>query len=73
MYIPPLVVTKDFARKLTPLECIRCFGLPDDWCDIPGITDNQKYKAIGNSIALHPLQWLFERIDAIHEVILDIG
>jgi site-specific DNA-cytosine methylase len=27
----------------------------------------------GNSIALHPLQWLFERIDAIHEVILDIG
>ena len=40
------------VRRLTPLECTRLQGYPDDWLDIPGASDSQKYKALGNSIAL---------------------
>lgn len=40
------------VRRLTPLECTRLQGYPDSWLDIPGASDSQKYKALGNSIAL---------------------
>ena len=40
------------VRRLTPLECTRLQGYPDSWVDIPGASDSQKYKALGNSIAL---------------------
>lgn len=36
-------------RKLTPLECERLQGLPDDWT--AGGSDAKRYKAIGNGMA----------------------
>lgn len=40
------------ARRLTPTECARLQGFPDDWCsDIPH-TDSAEYKMWGNGIAL---------------------
>ena len=40
------------ARRLTPTECARLQGLPDDWCaDVPH-TDSAEYKLWGNGIAL---------------------
>lgn len=40
------------VRRLTPLECTRLQGYPDDWLDIPGASDSKKFKALGNSICL---------------------
>ncbi len=39
-------------RRLTPLECERLQGFPDDWTDIPGASDSARYKALGNSVAI---------------------
>lgn len=35
-------------RHLTPLECERLMGFPDNWTQ--GQSDNQRYKMIGNSV-----------------------
>lgn len=39
-------------RRLTPLECERLQGYPDGWTDIPGASDSNRYKALGNSFAI---------------------
>lgn len=41
------------VRRLTPLECERLQGLPDNWTWIPGVScpDSKRYKAIGNGMA----------------------
>lgn len=36
------------VRKLTPKEAERAQGLPDDYTLVDGVSDNQRYKAIGN-------------------------
>ncbi|GIN71747.1 hypothetical protein J14TS2_22220 [Bacillus sp. J14TS2] len=45
-----------FIRQLTPLECERLMGLPEDWTALgnkgEAISDNARYKALGNAIAL---------------------
>ncbi len=55
------------VRKLTPLECERVMGFPDDWTAIPMpngkiASDSVRYKAIGNSIAVPDVRWLGEQI-----------
>ena len=37
-------------RRLTPLECERLQGFPDNWTDIPSASDSARYKALGNSV-----------------------
>ena len=39
-------------RRLTPLECERLQGFPDDWTNIPGASDSARYRALGNSVYL---------------------
>jgi len=40
------------VRRLTPTECARLQGFPDDWCsDVPH-SDSAEYKLWGNGIAL---------------------
>lgn len=50
------------VRRLTPTECLRLMGLPDDWLDIEGASDSAKYKATGNSVAIPPLDFIFGQI-----------
>lgn len=40
------------ARRLTPLECCRLQGFPDDWCAGIPHADSAEYKMWGNGIAL---------------------
>ena len=74
------VVTDDFeksVRRLTPLECERLQGFPDnytnigDWVDTKGkkhkIADSPRYKALGNSIALPFWRFLLNRISDQYE------
>lgn len=49
-------------RRLTPLECERLMGLPDNYTLIPSASITQRYQAIGNSWAVPVIRWLGERI-----------
>ena len=49
-------------RRLTPLECERLQGFPDGWTDVPGASDSARYKALGNSVAVPCVEYLFHQI-----------
>lgn len=54
------------VRRLTPTECERLQGFPDGWTDIEyrgkPAPDTQRYKALGNSMAVPAVRWIGERI-----------
>lgn len=43
---------KYIVRRLTPTECARLQGFPDEWCEGLGGSDGAIYKAYGNGLAL---------------------
>ena len=51
------------VRRLTPLECERLQGFPDNYTNIPKASDSLRYKALGNSMAVPVMRWIGERID----------
>jgi site-specific DNA-cytosine methylase len=62
------------VRRLTPRECERAMGFPDDWTCIPwdgkpaaACPDAPRYKALGNSIAVNCLRWVGQRIAAVED------
>lgn len=59
------------VRRLTPRECERLQGFPDDWTQIPWrnkpadeCPDGPRYKAIGNSKAVPVVRWIARRIQS---------
>jgi DNA (cytosine-5)-methyltransferase 1 len=59
-------------RRLTPKECERLQGFPDDWTLIPyrnksadQCPDGPRYKACGNSMAVPVMRWIGERIQMV--------
>jgi DNA (cytosine-5)-methyltransferase 1 len=50
------------VRRLTPTECERLQGFPDDWTAVNGQTDSKRYKQLGNAVAVPVAAWLGERI-----------
>lgn len=48
------------VRKLTPTECARLQGFPDDWND--NVSDTQRYKQFGNAVAVPVAEWIGKRI-----------
>ena len=48
------------VRRLTPLECERLQGFPDDWT--AGQSDSQRYKQMGNAVAVPVVEWLIGNI-----------
>ncbi|WP_247716670.1 phage N-6-adenine-methyltransferase [Morganella morganii] len=64
-----LIVTEDGVRRLTPVECERLQGFPDNhtrisWRgkDAADCPDGPRYRAIGNSMAVPVMRWIGERI-----------
>jgi DNA (cytosine-5)-methyltransferase 1 len=60
------------VRRLTPTECERLQGFPDDhtlipWRNKPAdqCPDGPRYKALGNSMAVPCMAWIGKRIDAV--------
>jgi len=56
------------VRRLTPVECERLQGFPDDYTNIPWrgkpeAPDGPRYKALGNSWAVPNVRWIGARID----------
>lgn len=63
------------VRRLTPRECERLQGMPDDWTRIPyrgksadDCPDGPRYKAIGNSMAVPVMRWIGERIAMVDKL-----
>jgi DNA (cytosine-5)-methyltransferase 1 len=59
------------VRRLTPVECERLQGFPDNFTRIPwkkkpaqDCPDGPRYKALGNSMAVPCMRWIGERINA---------
>jgi DNA (cytosine-5)-methyltransferase 1 len=48
------------VRRLTPKECERLQGFPDDWTS--GQTDGQRYKQMGNAVAVPVVEWILRRL-----------
>lgn len=75
--------TKTVVRRLTPMECERLQGFPDNWTDMGDwidsngkkhkAADSPRYKAIGNSLALPFWKWLARRIVAQYEGKVTMG
>lgn len=66
----PAVANGFAVRRLTPRECERLQGMPDDhtripWKGMPAdeCPDTPRYKAIGNSFAVPVVRWIGERIE----------
>lgn len=57
-----MVLTEEeaFVRRLTPLECERLQGLPDNWTAYGG--DAKRYKAIGNGMAQPCADFVIEKL-----------
>jgi DNA (cytosine-5)-methyltransferase 1 len=61
-----LVTPSMAVRRLTPVECERLQGFPDNYTNIKDkCPDGPRYKALGNSWAVPVVRWIGERIDAV--------
>ena len=54
---------KNKLRKLTPLECERLQGIPDNYTSI--ISDTQRYKSIGNSFTVPVISYILRGIGKV--------
>ncbi len=58
------------VRRLTPVECERLQGFPDNYTNIPWrkseeSPDGPRYKALGNSMAVPVMKWIGQRIQEV--------
>lgn len=54
------VATESVVRRLTPVECERLQGFPDDWTD--GQSDTHRYKQMGNAVTVNVVEWIGKRL-----------
>jgi DNA (cytosine-5)-methyltransferase 1 len=64
------VLTPMAVRRLTPNECLRLQGFPDNWTNIPWkgkptAPDGPQYKCAGNSFAVPVVRWIGTRIASL--------
>ncbi|ENV16945.1 DNA cytosine methyltransferase [Acinetobacter guillouiae] len=59
-FIPPYIIY--LARYLTEIECERLQGFSDNYTNIPKASATNRYKALGNSMAVTVMAWLGQRI-----------
>ena len=68
----PTVMQQMAVRRLTPVECERLQGFPDNYTDIQpkGKTtpDGPRYKALGNSMAVPVMAWIGKRIQEVEQM-----
>ena len=70
----PLTATS-IVRRLTPKECERLQGMPDDWSrwginangEVYELSDSARYRLQGNGICTPFWRWLIKRISAQYE------
>lgn len=63
------------VRRLTPRECERLMGLPDDFTrygvDAKGrryeLSDSARYRCLGNAVAVPNVEWILKRVRDVYE------
>lgn len=65
------------VRRLTPRECERLQGFPDDYTLVPfrgkPAADGPRYKALGNSMAVPVMHWIGTRVEAMEQTMRGAG
>ena len=56
----PLMNESQTVRRLTPVECERLQGFPDNWTE--GQADTNRYKQMGNAVAVPVVSWMVNRL-----------
>ena len=76
----PMIMARSAVRRLTPRECERLQGFPDDYTMIPWrgkpaeeCPDGPRYKALGNSMAVPVMRWIGKRIEMVETILLAHG
>ena len=68
----PTVMQAMAVRRLTPTECERLQGFPDNYTDIKSknkpTPDGPRYKALGNSMAVPVMAWIGQRIQEVEQL-----
>jgi DNA (cytosine-5)-methyltransferase 1 len=77
-YGPPNLLHSQMAvRRLTPRECERLQGFPDDYTLVEYrgklAADGPRYKALGNSMAVPVMRWIGERIAQVDAILREHG
>ena len=70
------VMQDDNIRRLSPLECERLMGFPDNFTNIPwkgkpSSPDGRRYKVLGNSMAVPVMRWIGRRMLEAKQVVCD--
>ena len=69
---PQCVLQQMAVRRLTPVECERLQGFPDNYTDIKSkgkaTPDGPRYKALGNSMAVPVMAWIGKRIQEVESI-----
>jgi DNA (cytosine-5)-methyltransferase 1 len=64
--MPPIV---NRVRRLTPIECERLQGFPDNWTKYGKekglISDSQRYKMCGNAVTVDVVEAVAKRIKLV--------
>lgn len=72
-----MVATQDAVRRLTPRECERLQGFPDEWTShrwdykkqtVIEQADSSRYKQMGNAVAIPCVEWIARRLVANHQL-----
>lgn len=66
------VVQDKRIRRLSPLECERLMGFPDNYTAINNTKKTNRYQAIGNSWAIPVVKWIGERFHLLNEQCMDL-
>ena len=53
-------VATSVVRRLTPIECERLQGFPDNWTET--VSDSQRYKQMGNAVTVNVIEWIGNQI-----------
>ena len=69
-HVPNVYSSSMAVRRLTPVECERLQGFPDNYTNIPWrkkdeSPDGPRYKAMGNSMAVPVMRWIAQRIEGL--------
>jgi DNA (cytosine-5)-methyltransferase 1 len=54
--LPAIMDDEPLVRRLTPKECERLQGFPDNWTE--GQADSHRYKQMGNAVAVPVVSWI---------------
>lgn len=57
-----IISEKEKIRRLTPIECERLQGFPDNWT--AGFSDTQRYKMMGNAVTVNVITAILTKLNS---------